>query len=526
MDRLYLKDSVVAQPTILRWYACPELIAPQTAALNVVFRHLRTMRSYVKAPEMHAALSRRPETRGGPFMALDSDRQGDVRALIEETERRQAPLIELAEAIRSLERLLLTEARGRSLEPLYPRVPDVLRGFVELVYDLGHRPGFRFIEGLLYRSRYYDPGQQGFAVSDLRRDDRPFVLSTPLLPRAGQLDLELPFDSPCADALLRARTEATPVEELEERLQLPRSCRELFRSFFTEEAPRPRAGLSPGQARVRYFGHACLLIETESTRVLIDPIIAPALAADRFSYADLPPTLDAIVLTHAHADHTLLEALLSLRHRTRAIFVPRSSGGQLQDPSLKLTLDRLGFLGVRELSELESIDVDAGVRLTALPFLGEHADLDIRSKQIVLLSIEGRSLLVAADTRNVEPRLYERVHALVGDVDLLFLGMECDGAPLSWLYGPLFAEGVERGADQSRRLSGSDCEMAMDLVRRFRPRRAYVYAMGQEPWLMYLTGRAHAEGSMPMVESSRFLEECSKAGVAAERLFMRKDINL
>jgi len=61
--------------------------------------------------------------------------------------------------------------------------------------------------------------------------------------------------------------------------------------------------------------------------------------------------------------------------------------------------------------------------------------------------------------------------------------MECDGAPLSWLYGPLITRPIDRKVDHSRRLSGSNYERGIDIVNRFRCKEAYVYAMGMEPWL-------------------------------------------
>jgi len=45
-----------------------------------------------------------------------------------------------------------------------------------------------------------------------------------------------------------------------------------------------------------------------------------------------------------------------------------------------------------------------------------------------------------ADFRIVESKLYENVHRLIDDIDVLFLDMECDGAPLTWLYGPLLTK--------------------------------------------------------------------------------------
>jgi hypothetical protein len=57
-----------------------------------------------------------------------------------------------------------------------------------------------------------------------------------------------------------------------------------------------------------------------------------------------------------------------------------------------------------------------------------------------LINLKGNRILCAADSNNIDPRLYERLHKLIGDIDILFIGMECDGAPLSWLYGSLLTK--------------------------------------------------------------------------------------
>ena len=174
----------------------------------------------------------------------------------------------------------------------------------------------------------------------------------------------------------------------------------------------------------------------------------------------------------------MFETLLQLRHRIRNIVVPKSSGGVLADPSLKLILQNIGFSQITEIDEMEVIEVEGGA-LTGLPFLGEHADLNIRTKMAHLISLQGKSILCAADSNNLEPRLYEHVHQLVGDVDVIFLGMECDGGPLSWLYGPLLTQPLARKQDQSRRLNGSDHQgIIIDCLR---PSQVYVYN-GPEPW--------------------------------------------
>jgi L-ascorbate metabolism protein UlaG (beta-lactamase superfamily) len=217
--------------------------------------------------------------------------------------------------------------------------------------------------------------------------------------------------------------------------------------------------------------------------------------------------------------------LLQIRHKVKTIVVPRNSGGRLQDPSLKLMLKNCGFTNIKEISEMEEVH-GPSVNITGLPFFGEHADLDIQSKMAWLVRVGQHSLLFAADSCNIEPRLYQHVHDSVGDVDALFLGMECEGAPLTWLYGPLLTQRVERSMDESRRLSGSNCDQGMSIVDLFRCREVYVYAMGQEPWLNYIMSIKYTAESRPIVESDRLLQNCRERGVIAERLFGEKEILL
>ncbi|MCT8287095.1 MBL fold metallo-hydrolase [Xanthomonas translucens pv. translucens] len=67
-----------------------------------------------------------------------------------------------------------------------------------------------------------------------------------------------------------------------------------------------------------------------------------------------------------------------------------SAGWRLQDPSLKLMLQALGFEWVIALHEFERIAL-ADWAITALPLLGEHSDLDIQGKAGSHLCIDGRS---------------------------------------------------------------------------------------------------------------------------------------
>jgi hypothetical protein len=104
--------------------------------------------------------------------------------------------------------------------------------------------------------------------------------------------------------------------------------------------------------------------------------------------------------------------------------------------------------------------------------------------------------------------------------------MECDGAPLTWLYGPLLTQRLERGMDESRRLSGSNFEQARSLVDEFKCKEVYIYAMGQEPWLNYIMSLKYTEESRPIVESRRLLAYCRERGIQAELLFGEREILL
>jgi hypothetical protein len=141
-----------------------------------------------------------------------------------------------------------------------------------------------------------------------------------------------------------------------------------------------------------------------------------------------------------------------------------------------------------------------------------------------LIEAQGQSVLCAADSNNIEPQIYEHIHETIGDVDLIFIGMECDGAPLSWLYGPLMTQPLARKLDQSRRLCGSNYERGISIINRFNAREAYVYAMGQEPWLTYLTSIKYTDLSTPIVESNKLVEDCRRRGISSERLFGQKEI--
>lgn len=524
--RYYLRQNVQIEPLYNQWYCWIHLLPPATAALNLLRRHIPTMESYIDSPEAHAQAVLDPAMKGGPFVNLPEGRVGAVADLLERTLAENAHQMAFARAILELDEMLQSSAKGYALEPLYRQVPELLRGYVELYYDMHDRPSFRFFEPMLYRSPYYRVASQSIALSLVEQDrNRPFILSTPRLHAHDVLHLPLHFGHPGLDALFRMKQEPQTLAHIREQLAVPIPDEGLFAQLFTEEPPRRYARYEGESFRIRYFGHACILLESKHLSILMDPVLSYTYEADvpRYTYEDLPDQIDYVLITHAHQDHILLETMLQLRHKVRHVVIGRSFDGVLQDPSLKLALQQIGFQNVLEIRELEEIPIPGG-SITGIPFLGEHHDLFINSKLCFLVRIEGRSVMAVADSCNVEPRLYERIHAMVGDVDVLFVGMECDGAPVSWVYGPLYSRVPERQIDFSRRGRGCNFREAYDLVRRFRSKEVYVYAMGLEPWLKHILDVEYREDSNPIQQSRRMIEVCKREGIVAELLFGEREL--
>src|SRR4051812_9615202 len=97
--------------------------------------------------------------------------------------------------------------------------------------------------------------------------------------------------------------------------------------------------------RVTYIGHATLLVEIGKRRLLTDPNFddtlgrfLPRVSQPGIALGNLPK-LDAILLTHAHADHLSFPSLSQLP-RDIPLFAP---------PAVAAWLIRLGFSHARPL---------------------------------------------------------------------------------------------------------------------------------------------------------------------------------
>lgn len=168
--------------------------------------------------------------------------------------------------------------------------------------------------------------------------------------------------------------------------------------------------------RLTYVGHATILIEIDSVRILTDPVLRSRVGPLRRRgptpvVADLGP-IDVVLISHAHPDHFDRASLRALGGAPLVV-VPRGLGR---------TVATLG----REPHEL---DIDgqlevSGVRITAI--LAQHGRWPLkRAARPIGYLIEGtRHIYFAGDTA-----LFPKMRQLAGRVDVALLPVGRWGPP-------------------------------------------------------------------------------------------------
>ncbi|WP_433325313.1 MBL fold metallo-hydrolase [Spirillospora sp. CA-294931] len=521
-EQLFLKSKVIVEPLQDRFFTWPHTLAPIQSAMNLAFLQVPLLESYLQSPQVHVAASNNPDLRGGYFINIPESRVDEVRDLLAAIKRDRAHILRFAEAIAEGQELLRANATGFDLTPLYPKLPKELGGLVELAYDTDNQAQMRFMEPLVYTSDLYQESRQSVQLSFETGIERPFILSTPRLTSPDVLELDIPFRHPGLGELFKARVQGTTLAHLREALELDDAqAKQLAGMLSDRPSLNPDRHIDAG-GRIRYFGHACLVLQTPQAAIVTDPFIsADSTAGDRYTLDDLPDYIDLVLITHGHQDHIVLETLLQLRNRVGAIVVPRSSRGNLVDPSMALMLKHQGF-PVIEVDDFDEVEFPGG-KVTATPFLGEHCDLDIRGKSTFWAELAGKKIFIGADSSGIDPALYRYVKQHLGTADIAFLGMECDGAPLTWLYQALLTVPVTKKMSDSRKLSGSNAEQAAAIMTELGAGEAYVYAMGEEPWLGHVMATTYNEDTYQIKQIEEFMTWCKERGIPAGHLYGQQE---
>jgi L-ascorbate metabolism protein UlaG (beta-lactamase superfamily) len=190
--------------------------------------------------------------------------------------------------------------------------------------------------------------------------------------------------------------------------------------------------------RITYVGHATLLLEVGGRRILTDPNFDPTLGRflPRVSAPgialDALPTLDALLLTHAHADH-LSFASLDRLPRDVPLFAP---------PPVARWLVRGGYAHAVALAADASVEVGGvTIHASAARHVGSRYGVDRwrSATNMYLLETAEFTVFFAGDTA-----LTPETHRMVAD-RLHAHGRRLDVALLPIGHGPWWKPGFRRG---------------------------------------------------------------------------------
>jgi len=523
-----LKTNVIIEPLINCWHAQLHCMPPATYALRLTKQLIPALESYLAEPGTHETAWQFDELIGGDFLCYQQRETDYIIQLLSKIKKECNALIAFSRDIDALQHLII-QHNDSGLEETYNKLPQNIRPFVELYYDAFQQANFRFFENMLYKSKLYEEKNQSIVIRSINDDNRLYCQITPKKFEMQDLHIKLPFRDQFYDKLFSTRIKPISqpeINSLYSHLSNHSTCSyEQFIKIFTKNDNCQKPNKKIGSMNIRYFGHACLLIETIDTTILIDPIIPHTYknCSPRFSYNDLPDEIDYLLISHSHHDHVQIEHLIQLRSRIKTVVVPTNNYGSILDPSLKLFFHQLGFSQVIELRELENI-THGNTHIITLPFIGEHGDLAIYSKTAFLIQCNDKSALCAVDLDNINEPLYQLASQFTGKINALFISVESIGAPVSWLYKPYLYKKLSSTSDAKRSLKASNTKGIISLIKSFHCEKVYVYAMGQEKWLSHILHIDSHNHDNQKNELTALSSYCAQQSILFKNLLQKDDI--
>jgi hypothetical protein len=130
-----------------------------------------------------------------------------------------------------------------------------------------------------------------------------------------------------------------------------------------------RSWLARECPRITFLGHSTLLMQSERSTVLLDPIVNRKMGSPRAALGIFHAKLDAICCTHSHWDHCNAETLLRL-DKDVPILIPKVMRPSALNPPIASVLKQLGFTDIREVNVWEPVTV-GDIEIVPAPFHGE-----------------------------------------------------------------------------------------------------------------------------------------------------------
>jgi L-ascorbate metabolism protein UlaG (beta-lactamase superfamily) len=164
--------------------------------------------------------------------------------------------------------------------------------------------------------------------------------------------------------------------------------------------PPRRAPVGHARAITR-LEHACLLIRSATSTVLVDPVVhssAPDASTLDIPFGDLPSRIDAILISHSHSDH-FSPASLMMFSRDVPVVVPRVERPNLLCPDMAAELRRLGFRRVIDVPWYAPPLRFGDIQVDVLPFFGEQPLLHEAPRDVALRNWGNTYLVSTPDFR-------------------------------------------------------------------------------------------------------------------------------
>jgi hypothetical protein len=131
-------------------------------------------------------------------------------------------------------------------------------------------------------------------------------------------------------------------------------------------------------------------------------------------------------------------------------------------------------------------------------------------------------MLFAADSKMLDPYLYENVRKITGNIQTVFIGTCCSGQSVDEYHPALFGW-LEPGQQtaaleeqlQARQTDGCDAAEAWAIVKSLGAKRVYIYALGLEPWLVNFLGPPK---EIYITEGKKLIETAYQSGLVDARI--------